>query len=110
MNSENPRVMRKNSKFLTNIRSLNSLGNLLLLAVEGFGDLPNLPFSEEWIKRIHIPKKKRATENGIGLNEYTLSRERKRFGVQLTRFEATHTKMACSPQLFNVLPQGLYCK
>ena len=30
-----------------------------ILAVEGFGDLPNLPFSEEWVKRIHIPRKRR---------------------------------------------------
>ena len=29
----------------------------MLLAVEGFGDLPNLLFSEEWVKRIQIPKK-----------------------------------------------------
>ena len=48
--------------FLTNLRSFRSLENLLLLVVEGFGDLPNLPFSEEWVKRIHIPKKK-AAEN-----------------------------------------------
>ena len=41
---------------ITNLTSLNSLENLLLLAVEGFGDLPNLPFSEEWVKRISILK------------------------------------------------------
>ena len=29
--------------------NLKSLENLLLLAVEGFGDLPNLPFSEELV-------------------------------------------------------------
>ena len=43
----------------------------MLLAVEGFGDLPNLPFSEEWVKRMQVPEKK-ATKNGIGSKEYTL--------------------------------------
>ena len=43
------------ASLLTNLRSLESLENLLL-AVEGFEDLPDLPFSEEWVKRIHIPK------------------------------------------------------
>ena len=42
---------------------LTNLDKYLSLAVEGFGDLPNLPFSEDWVKRMHIP----ATENGIGL-------------------------------------------
>ena len=54
------------------LRSLESLENLLSLAVESFGDPPNLPFSENRVKRIHIPKKK-ATKNGIGLKEYTLN-------------------------------------
>ena len=58
MNSENPRVLRT-AGLLTNLRSLKSLENLLRLAVEGLGDLPNLPFSEEWVKRINIPKKRR---------------------------------------------------
>ena len=62
MNSENPRVLRKNSKFgntglLTDLRPLSSLENVLRLGLEGFGDLPNLPFSGKWVKRIHIPKK-----------------------------------------------------
>ena len=52
------------------LRSLKSLENLLFLVVEGFGDLPNLPFSEEWVTRINIPKKK-STENGIDLKECT---------------------------------------
>ena len=51
---------------LTNLRSLESLENLLLLAVAGFGNLPNLPFSDEFRKR-------KATENGVGLKEYTLN-------------------------------------
>ena len=38
--------------------------------MEGFRDLPNLPFLEKWVKRINILKKK-ATENGIDLKEYT---------------------------------------
>ena len=46
------------ASLLTNLTSLESLENLLLLAVEGFGDLLNLPFSEEWVKRTHIPKKR----------------------------------------------------
>ena len=54
MNSENPRVLRKNSKFAW---PLNSLENVLHLGLEGFGDLPNLPFSEKWVKIIHILKK-----------------------------------------------------
>ena len=41
----------------TNLRSLENLENLLLLAVEGFGNLPNLAFAEGWVKRIHITKK-----------------------------------------------------
>ena len=57
---------------LTNLRSLESLETLLLLAVEGFGDLPNLPFSEDLVKRINIPKKD-DYRNGIGLKEYTLN-------------------------------------
>ena len=59
------------ASLLTNLRPLISLENLQLLAVEDSEDLPGLKFSEEWIKRIHIPKKK-ATENGIGLKEHTL--------------------------------------
>ena len=70
MNSENLRVLTRTASLLTNHRSLKSLENLLLLAVEGFGDLPNLPFLEKWAKRINILKKK-ATENGIDLKEYT---------------------------------------
>ena len=57
MNSENPRVLRKIASLIANLASLKSLDNPLLLAVEGFGDLSNLQFSEEWVKRIHIPKK-----------------------------------------------------
>ena len=45
------------ASLLTNLRSLRSLENLLLLTVEGLRDLPNLPFSEEWVKRINIPKR-----------------------------------------------------
>ena len=45
------------ASLLTNLRSLESFENLLLLAVEVFGDLPNLPFSVESVKRIHIPRK-----------------------------------------------------
>ena len=56
------------ASLLTNLRSIESLKIFPLLAVEGFEGLPNLPFSEEWVKRIHIPKKK-FTENGIGLKE-----------------------------------------
>ena len=48
----------------------------MLLAVEGFGDLPNLPFSEGWVERIHISKKK-ASENGICLKEYAPSHIKK---------------------------------
>ncbi len=36
---------------------LKSLGNLLILMTEGFGELQNLPFSEEWLRKTHIPKK-----------------------------------------------------
>ena len=99
MNSENPIVLKKSwfhwtksadevicqvrirtpqravaelmASLLINLRSVESLGSILLLAVEGLRDLPHLPFSEEWVKRIHISKKK-ATENEIGLKEYTL--------------------------------------
>ena len=39
------------------IRCPESLENLLLLAVDGFGDLPNLLSPEEWVKRTQIPKK-----------------------------------------------------
>ena len=39
------------------LRSPESFENLPLLAVEGFGDLRSQPFSEEWVKRIYIPKK-----------------------------------------------------
>ena len=73
-NSENPRALRKNwfhwtksilwlhsglsqanSKFVNkSYRSLESL----LLAVEGFEDLPNPPFSAEWVKRMNIPRKR----------------------------------------------------
>ena len=52
------------ASLLTNFRSFENLGNRLVLAVEAFGDLPNPLFSEEWVKRIHIPKKT-ATKNGI---------------------------------------------
>ena len=45
------------ASLLTNLRSLKSLENLLLFAVEGLGDLPNLLFSEEWVKRINIPNR-----------------------------------------------------
>ena len=30
--------------------------------MEGFGDLLNLPFSEDWVKRIHIPEKEGYSE------------------------------------------------
>ena len=84
MNFENPRALRKNwfhkmkicrqghlprpnlnytvglarltASLLTNLRSVDSLKNLLHSAQEGVGDLPNLPFPEEWVKRINIPK------------------------------------------------------
>ena len=59
------------ASLLKNFTSFESLEKLLLLGVEGFGDLPKIPISEEWVKRIHIPKKK-ATKNEIGLEEYTL--------------------------------------
>ena len=36
------------ASLLTN-QSLESFENLLLLVVKVFGDLPNLPFSEEWV-------------------------------------------------------------
>ena len=48
------------------LRSLESLGNIQLLAMDGF----TYPaFSEEWVKRIHIPK--RATKIGIVSKEHT---------------------------------------
>ena len=64
MNSENPRVLRKNSKFANKYPEILDL----LIVSETFC----FAFSEEWVKRINIPKKK-ASENGIGLKEYTLS-------------------------------------
>ena len=51
------------ASLLTNLRSVEILENLLFLAVEGLGDLPNQPFSEEWVK---------ATQNEISLKEYAL--------------------------------------
>ena len=56
------------ASWLTNLKALESLTNLLRLAVEDFWDLPNLPFSEEGVKRKQIPKKK-ASENRTGLKE-----------------------------------------
>ena len=41
------------ASLLTSLGSLETLGN----NGEGFGDLLNLLFSEEWVKRIYIPKK-----------------------------------------------------
>ena len=60
------------ASILTNLKSVESLENLLILAVEGFGDLPNLPFSEEWVKIINI-RRKEGYQNGIGLKEYSLN-------------------------------------
>ena len=57
MNSENPTALRKNSKFATKSQISQKSQKLLLLAVEGLRDLPNLPFSEEWVNRINIPKR-----------------------------------------------------
>ena len=74
MNSENPRDLRKNwfptlnlnstvglakliASFLTNLRSFESLENLLLLAVESFGDLQTYREKgyrkRNWFKIIH---------------------------------------------------------
>ena len=57
MDSENPRVSRKRRKFANKSQISQKSQNLLLLAVEGLRDLPNLPFSEEWVERINIPKR-----------------------------------------------------
>ena len=56
MNPENPRVLSKNSRFANKSYISKQSRKPSVLAVEGFGDLPNLPFSEEWVKRISIPK------------------------------------------------------
>ena len=48
---------------LTSLSALKSFESLLLLAVRGFGNFPNLSFSEECVKIIHIPIK----EGGIDL-------------------------------------------
>ena len=79
-NSENPKVLSKDCFRIDLTKSVNDVPrlnlnstvdlakliasflinksrNLLLLAVKGFGDLPNLRCSEEWLERIHIPKK-----------------------------------------------------
>ena len=45
------------ASLLSSLRSFESLESLLLLAVEALRDLPNLPFSEEWLKRINTPKR-----------------------------------------------------
>ena len=58
MNSENLRFLRKNSKFANKSQiSLKSLENLMLLTMEGFGDLPSQPFSEEWVKDVRRRQK-----------------------------------------------------
>ena len=59
MNSENPRVLRKHSKFAnkSQISQKSRKPSALEGVLEGLGDLPNLPFSEEWVKRINIPKR-----------------------------------------------------
>ena len=48
------------ASLLTYLRSLESLENLL-------------PFSEEWVKRIHTFEKKKAIKTQIGSKEYTLN-------------------------------------
>ena len=52
------------ASLLTNLGSLKSLANLLLLAVEAFREIPNLPFSEEWLKREYTSREK-ATEKAF---------------------------------------------
>ena len=60
------------ASLLRNFRSLETLENLLFLAVEGFGGLPNLPLSVQKAGlKEYTFRKKKATENGIGLKEYT---------------------------------------
>ena len=72
LNSNSPVGLAKlTASLLTDLRSLESLENVLLLAVEGLGDLPNLTFSEEWVKEYAFRGKK-ATENRIGLKQYAL--------------------------------------
>ena len=51
----------------TNLRSLESPANFLLLAVEGFRELPNLAFSEECLERIHISDKRRLPKTELVL-------------------------------------------
>ena len=50
---------------LTNLKSLGSLGSLLLQGTESFRELPNLPCSEKQVKIMHIP----CTEYGFKIKK-----------------------------------------
>ena len=64
------------ASLLTNLRSLESLENFLLFAVEGFGD-QSYRFQKSGLKEYTFRKKK-ATESGISLKEYSLKCNKKR--------------------------------
>ena len=49
MNSENPRFLRKSSKFAKKSHVSQKSRKPSAFGVEGFRELPNLPFSEEWV-------------------------------------------------------------
>ena len=62
-----------NKKYNNNYGSTApSLPQLRRLGAKGFEGLPNLSFSEEWFKRVYIPKKT-ATENRIGFKKLVQS-------------------------------------
>ena len=64
-------LSQTNSKFAKKLYIFRKSRKASAFGSGRFWSLPKIPISEEWVKRIHIPKKK-ATKNEIGLEEYTL--------------------------------------